>query len=100
MSDVLKYIAGFITAVIGAWGTVWLQRAKNQGNNENIYASHIDETLDRLEERTKERDDLRSQVMELQNQVKKQSELINSLNNQIKELTSKFNQMGEKHGNN
>lgn len=92
-------VGGVITGIFG----VWLQRTKNISSNEGIYAEHIDGTLDRLEQRTKERDDLRSQVMELQNQIKKQSELIeqqnkviNSLNDQIGELTNKFKIMEEK----
>jgi len=106
MNDIIKYIAGFITAVIGAWGTVWLQRAKNQGNNEGIYASHLDETLDRLTKTTQERDKFNRRVMNLQLQVKEQSklikqqsELIESLKKQVDQLNKKINEIGVKDGN-
>jgi len=91
-------VGGVITGVFG----VWLQRVKNQGSNEGIYAEHIDGALDRLEERTKERDDLKNQVMQLQLQIKqqsllieKQNKVINSLNKQVGDLNSKFDRLNK-----
>lgn len=98
MNDVLKYIAGFITAVIGAWGTVWLQRAKNQGNNESVYAEHtedlfrrIDKLTTDLEKRTQERDDLKEQVLSLKGQVKE-------LEIKIDKLSKEFNEKSKYDG--
>lgn len=100
MSDALKYIAGFITAVIGAWGTVWLQHAKNQGNNESVYAEHtrdlfrrIDKLTTDLEKRTQERDDLKQQVLSLKERVK-------NLETKIDKLSQDFNKKGKYNGNN
>lgn len=100
MSDAFKYIAGFITAVIGAWGTVWLQRAKNQGSNENVYAEHtedlfrrIDKLTTDLEKRTQERDDLKEQVLSLKGQVEK-------LEIKIDKFSQEFNEKGKDNGNN
>ncbi|CAJ1189381.1 hypothetical protein CPEBRM1_ABPJDJAI_01140 [Companilactobacillus paralimentarius] len=98
MSEAFKYIAGFITAVIGAWGTVWLQRAKNQGNNENIYAEHTEELFRRidklttdLEKRTQERDDLKEQVLSLKGQVR-------NLEIKIDKLSQEFNEESKNDG--
>jgi len=80
-----------ITGVFG----VWLQRLKNQGSNENVYADHTKELFDRLDQITQERDDLKVQVIKLQNQVSKQNNTIDALNKQVGVLNSKFDKFNE-----
>lgn len=92
-------MGGIVTGVFG----VWLQRIKNKGTNESIYADHTQELFERLDKITQERDDLKEQVMKLQNQIERQNELINkqngiidSLNKQVGELNTKFDLIEEK----
>ncbi|KRK80382.1 hypothetical protein [Companilactobacillus nodensis] len=80
-----------ITGVFG----VWLQRLKNQGSNENVYADHTRELFDRLDQITQERDDLKVQVIKLQDQVSKQNNTIDALNKQVGVLNSKFDKFNE-----
>ena len=80
-----------ITGVFG----VWLQRLKNQGSNENVYADHTKELFERLDQITQERDDLKVQVIKLQEQVSKQNNTIDALNKQVGELNSKFDKFNE-----
>jgi len=80
-----------ITGVFG----VWLQRLKNQGSNENVYADHTKELFERLDQITQERDDLKVQVIKLQNQVSKQNNTIDALNKQVGVLNSKFDKFNE-----
>lgn len=80
-----------ITGVFG----VWLQRLKNQGSNENVYADHTKELFDRLDQITQERDDLKVQVIKLQNQVSKHNNTIDALNKQVGVLNSKFDKFNE-----
>ncbi|MBL3531063.1 hypothetical protein JMJ99_06740 [Companilactobacillus zhachilii] len=80
-----------ITGVFG----VWLQRLKNQGSNENVYADHTKELFDRLDQITQERDDLKVQVIKLQDQVSKQNNTIDALNKQVGVLNSKFDKFNE-----
>lgn len=80
-----------ITGVFG----VWLQRLKNQGSNENVYADHTRELFDRLDQITQERDDLKAQVIKLQDQVSKQNNTIDALNKQVGVLNSKFDKFNE-----
>lgn len=100
-------IRTIISAIVGAIITgvfgVWLQRLKNQGTNENVYADHTKELFDRLDQITQERDDLKEQVIKLQGQISQQNELIqkqngiiDSLNEQVGELNNKFDLMEEK----
>jgi len=80
-----------ITGIFG----VWLQRLKNQGSNENVYADHTKELFDRLDQITQERDDLKVQVIKLQDQVSKQNNTIDALNKQVGVLNSKFDKFNE-----
>lgn len=80
-----------ITGIFG----VWLQRLKNQGSNENVYADHTKELFERLDQITHERDDLKVQVIKLQNQVSKQNNTIDALNKQVGVLNSKFDKFNE-----
>lgn len=80
-----------ITGVFG----VWLQRLKNQGSNENVYADHTKELFDRLDQITQERDELKVQVIKLQDQVSKQNNTIDALNKQVGALNSKFDKFNE-----
>lgn len=80
-----------ITGVFG----VWLQRLKNQGSNENVYADHTKELFDRLDQITQERDDLKVQVIKLQDQVSKQNNTIDALKKQVGALNSKFDKFNE-----
>ncbi|KRO00880.1 hypothetical protein [Companilactobacillus kimchiensis] len=80
-----------ITGIFG----VWLQRLKNQGSNENVYADHTKELFERLDQITQERDDLKVQVIKLQNQVSKQNNTIDALNKQVGVLNSKFDKFNE-----
>lgn len=80
-----------ITGIFG----VWLQRLKNQGSNENVYADHTKELFDRLDQITQERDDLKVQVIKLQDQVSKQNSTIDALNKQVGVLNSKFDKFNE-----
>ncbi|HCD08246.1 MAG TPA: hypothetical protein DEQ50_08335 [Lactobacillus sp.] len=80
-----------ITGVFG----VWLQRLRNQGSNENVYADHTKELFDRLDQITQERDDLKVQVIKLQDQVSKQNNTIDALNKQVGVLNSKFDKFNE-----
>jgi len=75
--------------VTGIFG-VWLQRLKNQGSNENVYAEHTEDLFKRLDKITNERDDLKEQVIELKGQVEKLNDVIDSLNEQMGNLTSKL----------
>jgi len=80
-----------ITGVFG----VWLQRLKNQGSNENVYADHTKELFDRLDQITQERDDFKVQVIKLLDQVSKQNNTIDALNKQVGVLNSKFDKFNE-----
>ena len=84
-----------ISAIVGAIITgvfgVWLQRLKNQGSNENIYADHTNDLFERLDRITNERDDLKEQVIELKAQVEKLNNVIDSLNEQMGDLTTQLN---------
>lgn len=86
-----------ISAIVGAIITgvfgVWLQRLKNQGSNENIYADHTNDLFERLDRITNERDDLKEQVIELKAQVEKLNSVIDSLNDQMGNLTIQLNQL-------
>ncbi|WDT65102.1 hypothetical protein NV391_09035 [Companilactobacillus crustorum] len=91
-------VGGVVTGVFG----VWLQRIKNKGTNESIYADHTKELFERLDQITQERDDLKEQVIKLQGQISQQNELIqkqngiiDSLNDQVGELNTKFDLMEE-----
>jgi len=85
-------VGGVVTGVFG----VWLQRTKNKGTNESVYADHTQELFDRLDKITQERDDLKEQVIKLNNLVQKQSNIIDSLNEQVGKLNEKFDSMEEK----
>ncbi|APX72728.1 hypothetical protein M5C72_06375 [Companilactobacillus allii] len=85
-------VGGAVTGIFG----VWLQRTKNKGSNESIYADHTQELFDRLDKITQERDDLKEQVIKLNNQVQKQSNIIDSLTKQVGNLNEKFDLMEEK----
>lgn len=76
-----------ITGIFG----VWLQRLKNQGSNENVYAEHTEDLFKRLDKITNERDDLKEQVIELKGQVEKLNDVIDSLNEQMGNLTTQLN---------
>lgn len=96
-------IRTLISAISGAVITgifgVWLQRLKNQGSNENVYADHTNDLFERLDRITNERDDLKEQVIELKAQVQKLNSVIDSLNKQMGSLTSqvsKFTKEEEK----
>jgi len=86
-----------ISAIVGAIITgvfgVWLQRLKNQGSNENIYADHTNDLFERLDRITNERDDLKEQVIELKAQVEKLNNVIDSLNEQMGDLTTQLNKL-------
>lgn len=88
-------IRTIISAIVGAIITgvfgVWLQRLKNQGSNENIYADHTNDLFERLDRITNERDDLKEQVIELKAQVEKLNSVIDSLNEQMGNLTNQLN---------
>lgn len=81
-----------ITGVFG----VWLQRLKNQGSNENIYADHTNDLFKRLDRITSERDDLKEQVIELKAQVQNLNVVIDSLNEQMASLTAQLNKFTKK----
>lgn len=88
-------IRTIISAIVGAIITgvfgVWLQRLKNQGSNENIYAEHTNDLFKRLDEITDERDDLKKQVIELRAEVAQLNTVIDSLNGQMGNLTNQLN---------
>lgn len=91
MIDTIKVLisavaGGVVTGIFG----VWLQRTKNRGTNESVYAEHTEDLFKRLDKITNERDDLKFQVIELKGQVKKLNGVIDSLNEQVGELTSKL----------
>ena len=96
MIDTIKVA---ISAVIGGVVTggfgVWLQRIKNKGTNESVYADHTKELFDRLDQITQERDDLKVQVIKLQDQVSKQNNTIDALKKQVGALNSKFDKFNE-----
>lgn len=79
-------VGGVVTGVFG----VWLQRTKNKGTNESIYADHTQELFDRMDKITRERDDLKDQVIELKGQVGKLNGVIDSLNEQMGDLTAQL----------
>lgn len=79
-------VGGVVTGVFG----VWLQRTKNKGTNESVYAEHTEDLFNRLDKITNERDDLKIQVIELKGQVEKLNGVIDSLNEQMGKLTSKL----------
>jgi len=81
-------VGGVVTGVFG----VWLQRLKNKGVNESVYADHTQELFKRLDKITQERDDLKDQVIELKGQVKQLNIVIDSLNNQMGNLTAQLNE--------
>jgi len=81
-------VGGVVTGVFG----VWLQRLKNKGTNESVYADHTQELFKRLDKITQERDDLKDQVIELKGQVKQLNIVIDSLNNQMGNLTAQLNE--------
>lgn len=90
---------GLLTGISG----VLVQRLKNQGSNENIYAVHTKELFERLDQITHERDDLKDQVNELQNKIDDQSRIIeeqgktiDALNTQMGTLNNKFDKLEEK----
>lgn len=75
---------------------VWLQRLKNQGSNENIYADHTNDLFKRLDRITSERDDLKEQVIELKAQVQELNSVIDSLNERMGNLTIQLNKFTKK----
>ena len=95
-------IISLISALIGGFGTAWLNLKGKQiddtahtiAETEGIYGKHIKETLERMDNITKERDDLKEQNIELMAQVrelKKQTALlkeqVHNLTGQVKKLT-------------
>lgn len=93
-------IKTLISAIGGAVMTgvfgVWLQRLKNQGSNENIYADHTNDLFKRLDRITSERDDLKEQVIELKAQVQELNSVIDSLNERMGNLTIQLNKFTKK----
>ncbi|GEO58464.1 hypothetical protein [Companilactobacillus bobalius] len=88
----LSAISGAV--ITGIFG-VWLQRLKNQGSNEGVYADHTNDLFERLDRITNERDDLKEQVIELKAQVQKLNSVIDSLNKQMGSLTSQVSKFTE-----
>ena len=93
-------IKTLISAIGGAVMTgifgVWLQRLKNQGSNESVYADHTNDLFKRLDRITSERDDLKEQVIELKAQVQELNSVIDSLNKQMGNLTAQLNKFTKK----
>ncbi|MQS44233.1 hypothetical protein [Companilactobacillus mishanensis] len=110
MIDTIKVIVSAVSggALSGIF-TVWLQKIKNQGSNEAIYARHTKELFERIDmimkERdtiTHERDELKSQVIiltrkiDLQNAtIKQQGRIIDTLTKQVGILNEKFDSWRE-----
>lgn len=91
MSDTIKVIVSAIGGAIvsGIFG-VWLQKLKNTGSNESVYAEHTDSLWDRLDKITDERDELKEQVIRLNAKIDEQSKIIDQLTRQMSTLNTKF----------
>lgn len=77
MTDLIKIIVSAVGgAIVGGFFNVWLQKIKNQGSNEGVYADHTKELLERVDKLTDERDDLKQQVINLQSKIDDQNDTI------------------------
>ncbi|MCH5463188.1 hypothetical protein HC026_11170 [Lactobacillus sp. LC28-10] len=87
-NQIIQYL---LPALIGA-SVSWYAASKNNSvQTEELYADHLPEIWQRLDNITQERDDLKAQVESLQLQVKEQSKIIYQLNQSVNRLKDSIN---------
>lgn len=94
-STVIAIVGAVAGGVVTGFYNVWVQKTKNIGTNEGIYAEHTDSLLDRLDKITGERNDLKEQVIKLNAKIDEQSKIIDQLTKQMGDLNTKFNTLEE-----
>jgi peptidoglycan hydrolase CwlO-like protein len=92
-STIIAIVSAVSGAAVTGFYNVWVQKTKNVGNNESVYAEHTEDMWKRLDDLTYERDDFKSQVITLQAEVEEQTRVIDQLNKQIGELSNKFEEL-------
>ncbi|GAQ01456.1 hypothetical protein NBRC111452_1264 [Companilactobacillus farciminis] len=104
MNEIIRIIIYSLGgAIVGGFFNVWLQRVKNQGGNEKVYAEYSEDMFQRTKKAMDERDDLKEQVIELRAQIseqsktiKKQSKVIDGLTAEVEKLSTQFKSMEDK----
>lgn len=96
-SQIIQYL---LPALIGA-SVSWYAASKNNSvQTEELYADHLPEIWQRLDNITKERDELKVQVESLQEQVRDQSKIIDRLNQSVNKLKDSINNQTKEIGRN
>lgn len=87
----LNSLIPLLSAVVAAVASFLVGKLNSSSSNEGVYAAHFGELLDKIDKLTNERDDLKNQILKLQDQIRTQSKIIDELTKQIKNLKKGVN---------
>lgn len=72
-----------LSAIVAALGTFLVGKLNSSSTRESVYADHYEQLLTRIDKLTGERDNLKAQIVKLQEQIARQSKVIDELSKQI-----------------
>lgn len=85
----LNELIPLLSAIVAAAASFLVGKLDSSSNNEKVYADHYIELLNKIDQLTSERDDLKNQILKLQEQIRTQSKIIDELSKQIASLKKK-----------
>lgn len=85
----LNELIPLLSAIIAAAASFLVGKLNSSSNNEKVYADHYIELLNKIDQLTSERDNLKDQIIKLREQISAQSKIIDELSKQIASLKKK-----------
>lgn len=85
----LNELIPLLSAIVAAAASFLVGKLNSSSNNEKVYADHYIELLNKIDQLTSERDNLKDQIIKLREQISAQSKIIDELSKQIASLKKK-----------